>query len=395
MLIKKEPLSRQFVHSALWVAAGINLGVGLARALGEPARGSDLWTMYGWCRAWLLNGVRLYSAADAATDYPPGAIVTLAPMALVPEGWLVPAWTILTLALTPLFAYLVMRAIHARITWSEALVPMLLFLCWGGARTFLEFSRLSLTLAFASVVLARSRPAASGICLGLALGKPQIAGPVALWMIATRRLYVTAIAAVVVVAGVIVYCVRAHANPLAELEAYRHIISTMYGGADGLMGWTSLREWAHALTPTPARGDTLWLTTAGVLLIVAVRMAAVGAGSRSNKGERAALAALCVWSLLTFYHIGNNFILMLPAFAFLWFVHDPPTRLLRLWLVGLIEVAMIADVPLSYVVKVQPWAALVDNLDRFVVLTTFVVVVALWQRQVAPRAESRKLKAES
>lgn len=370
------------------MGAAANLGWGLVRALGEPARSPDLWAVYGWCRAWLVDGARLYAAANSATDYPPNAIATLAPMAWIPEAWLVPAWTILTLALTPLVAYLVMRAVHPRVTWSEALVPMLLFLCWGGARTFLEFSRLSLTLAFASVVLARSRPTASGICLGLALAKPHIAGPVALWMIATRRLYPAAIAAIVVIAAVTVYCVRAQANPIEELEAYRRIIATLYGGADGLMGWTSIREWAHALTPTPARGDTVWLATAGFLLIVAIGMTAVAAGSPSSGGAGAALAALCLRSLLSFYHIGNNFVLMLPAFAFLWFADDPPTRRLRLSLVGLIELAMIADVALSYAVRVQPWATLVDNLDRFVVLATFLVFVVLWRRQVVRPANA-------
>ena len=177
----------------------MNLAAGAALALRDPSRASDLWIMYEWCGRWLA-GEGLYTAADTVTDYPPNAIVVLSPLALVPWPWLVPLWTALGLALAPLLAYLVVRAVWRGDPFVAA-VPMLLFLCWTSTRTLLQFSALSMTLAFLSLRLVDAHRLASGIALGLALFKPHIAGPIALWMVVTGRARVAIVASAVVLAG--------------------------------------------------------------------------------------------------------------------------------------------------------------------------------------------------
>src|SRR6185295_18158072 len=154
-----------------------------ALALRDPARAAGLRTMYGWCGRWLA-GDGLYTAADAGTDYPPNAIVMLSPLAWLPWPWLVPLWTALGLALAPVLAYLVIRGVSPgdRVV---AAVPMLLFLCWTSTRTLLQFTALSMALAFLSLRLADAHRLASGVALGLALFKPHIAGPIALWVAVT------------------------------------------------------------------------------------------------------------------------------------------------------------------------------------------------------------------
>ena len=141
------------------VAAVVNLAAGVALALRDPRRASDLWTMADWCRAWLIDGASLYSAADAATDYPPNAIVLLSPLALVPPRWLVPLWTAGAVALAPVLPWLVLRCASRRRRPLALAVPALLYLCWAAPRTLLQFSVLSLTLAFAAILLVDSSPA--------------------------------------------------------------------------------------------------------------------------------------------------------------------------------------------------------------------------------------------
>lgn len=85
----------------LAVAAAVNVAAGVTISLTDPRRANDLWEMYEWCRAWLIGGGSLYAGPGASTDYPPNAIVMLAPIALVPERWLVPLWTAVAVALTP------------------------------------------------------------------------------------------------------------------------------------------------------------------------------------------------------------------------------------------------------------------------------------------------------
>jgi hypothetical protein len=365
---------------ALYAAANLLVGIGLAYT--QPARASDLWMLDEWCRGWLLHGRDLYLDPLATTDYPPHAIVFLAPLALVPRPWLVPVWAAITLAVSPLLAFLVVRSICPRARPAVALVPTLLFLSWGGVRTLLEFSRVSMTLAFLALVCADARPVASGVSLGLALAKPHIAGPMALWALATRRGRLAASAATVVAAGFATYCVRAHVSPFDVVKGYAGILLSFYSGADALVGRTSLRPWWIALAGRPALGEILWGCGALLLLIVPCGIAM---RDRHVSDERAAAAPalFCLWSLLTIYHIGNNLILLLPAFAFLLLVDDPATLRWRVGVASTIQIVMMLDIPVHLASRVPDPGALfllVRDFDRMVVLVTFVAVALLWRR---------------
>jgi hypothetical protein len=104
-------LSGFVVVCSVYVA--INLGVGVGLALAQSSRGVDLSLIHEWSRAWLLEGTDLFRGLDAVTDYPPNAFVTFVPLALIPQQWLVHIWGAITLALTPLLAYLVARSPRA------------------------------------------------------------------------------------------------------------------------------------------------------------------------------------------------------------------------------------------------------------------------------------------
>lgn len=370
--------------SLLAAYAAANLAVGIGLALTQPSRADDVWIMYEWCRAWLLHGQQLYAGVDARTDYPPNAIVLFAPLALVPRQWVVPVWTAFTFVLTPLYAYVVIKSTSPRIRVAAAVVPMLLFFSWGGVRTFLEFSRLSLTLGFLAVLGADSRPVASGMSLGLALAKPHIAGPILLWALVTRRARVAAIAVMVVAVGCAIYCLRAHVGPITVLNDYGRVLLGLYSGADGFVGRTSLRPWWIALAGDQKLGELLWGLGAGLLLLVPCAMA-MRSTDRPDVRASAVLALFCLWSLLTIYHIGNNLaVLMLPAFVFLLLVDDPVTQWWRMAAIVAIQAAMMLDVP----VHLASWVPdhglafmLVRDFDRLVVCATFALVTWLWHRR--------------
>jgi Na+/H+ antiporter NhaA len=96
----------------------------------------------------------------------------------------------------------------------------------------------------------------------------------------------------------------------------------------------------------------------------------------------AAPALFCLWSLLTIYHIGNNLILLLPAFAFLLLVDDPATVWWRMGVASAIQIAMMLDIPVHLASRVPdhgPLFLLVRDFDRIVVLVTFVSVTLLWR----------------
>ena len=87
---------------------------------------------------------------DAATDYPPNAIVLLSPIALLPTAWVVPVWTLFSLALAPLLPYLGAALRNVRHPPCDR-DPDPAVSCWTSARTLLQFSVLSMTLAALSL----------------------------------------------------------------------------------------------------------------------------------------------------------------------------------------------------------------------------------------------------
>ena len=376
----------RLVLPVLAIAACVNLAAGAALALRDPSRASDLWIMYEWCGRWLA-GEGLYTAADTVTDYPPNAIVVLSPLALVPWPWLVPLWTAFGVALAPVLAYLVVRSVW-RGDHFVAAVPMLLFLCWTSTRTLLQFSVLSMALAFLSLRLADAYRLASGVALGLALFKPHIAGPIALWMVVTGRARVAIVASAVVLAGWMVYDVRIGENPLATLDGYRHVLGTLHAGPDGLLGRTGLRGWTRILSADPRAADRWWIAVSALILAGAWWLSRRDPRRPLEAGGLAVPSLFCLWSLLAFYHNTNNLIMMLPAFVFVWFLDDRSASP-RHWVpIVLLQAALMFDVPtrLGPRMSQESWAkAAVDDFDRYLVLASFGYVALRWYRLTRPR----------
>jgi len=370
----------------LAAAACLNLAAGATLALRDPARASDLWTMYQWCRGWLLHGDALYRSSGAIVDYPPNAIVLLSPLASVPRTWLVPLWTLLSLAMIPLLPWIVMR-IAAPAARSPIVVPVLLFLCWTSARTLLQFSVLSMTLAMCAVSLAGSRPIASGVLLGLALAKPHIAGPIALWMMATRRFRALLVSIGVAAAGWGIYDIRIGEPPLTTCIGYWQALRDLYSGPDGLAGRTSVRAWTLAAVSDPRMADALWIGASALFIAVVWLLARRDPRRPLHEGGMAIPGLFCLCSLLAIYHNVNNLLLTLPAFAFLWF-HDGPRRSWPRWLpIAALQAALTLDIPtrIGPLVPDRGWlTAAVQSADRLLVLATFLYVAGVWIRLTRP-----------
>lgn len=386
-----NPRLARLAVPVLAIVASVNLAAGAALALRDPARASDLAIIYDWCGRWLAGGESLYTAAASVTDYPPNAIVMLSPLALVPWPWLVPLWTALALALAPVLAYLVVRSVWRGDPYVAA-VPMLLFLCWTSTRTLLQFSALSMTLAFLSLRLVDAHRLASGIALGFALFKPHVAGPIALWMVVTGRARVAIVASAVVLAGWMVYDARIGENPLTTLDGYRHVLGTLHAGPDGLLGRTGLRGWTRILAADPRAADRWWIAVSALILAGAWWLARRDPRRPLEAGGLAVPSLFCLWSLLAFYHNTNNLIMMLPTFVFIWFLDDRMASPRRWVPIVLLQAALLFDVPtrLGPRMSQETWAkAAVDDFDRFLVLASFGYVALRWYRLTRPVGFSR------
>ncbi|MBW8867839.1 MAG: DUF2029 domain-containing protein [Acidobacteria bacterium] len=374
-----SPRAVRVATVAIAIAACVNMAIAVVLAIRDPARASDLSLMYEWCRGWIVGAERRYTVLHDAADYPPYALVFLSPLGLLPRALIVPVWTALGVVLAAVLPYLAVRCAMPRS--RAAVLPALLFWCWTSARTLLQFTALSLTLALLSALTADTRPILSGIALGAALFKPHIAGPFALWMLVTRRFRVLAVAGGVVVAGFLVYAARVGDAPIDTLRGYWPWMVEVYSGEHALTGRTSIRGLIATVTASPATVDALWVAAALGLLGAAALLAMRDPMRPLHAGGLAIPALFCLWSLAAIYHNVNNLILMLPAFVFLWFADTGARPAHRWFQIACLQAVLMLDIPtrLTGVVPPRTLAAfLVDHFDRLLVLACFVDVAVLW-----------------
>jgi glycosyl transferase family 87 len=352
----------------------------VALAWRDPSRAADLAMMYGWTRGWIVGGEQRYTVLHDAADYPPFALVVLSPLGVIPRHLIVPVWIAVGLALAAVLPYLAGRCAGSG---RHLTILPLLFWCWTSTRTLLQFTSLSLTLALASALTADTRWVVSGVALGLALFKPHIAGPFALWALVSGRLRVVAVAIAVDLAGLGVYAARVGDNPIDTLRGYWPWLVEQYLGESGLMGRTSIRGLIAAAIADSRTLDAVWIGAAACLLAAALWLAWRDPRRRLDDGGIAVPALFCLWSLAAIYHNTNNLILILPAFVFLW-VDGIERASPRRWLqIVCLQAVLMVDVPtrLAGIVRHGTLAAfLIDHFDRLLVLACFVDVAAAWLR---------------
>jgi hypothetical protein len=361
----------------------LNLLAGLFIA-SLPERQTDLATVATWSRDWLVAGANGYQTGDMP-DYPPHALILLSPLGLLPHTWAVAIWSILNIGLALGAVILAIRIVRPLSTWSDMALPMLLFLCWGGFRTLLQFSLVTLVFGLLAMWLADRKPAWSGVFLGLSLLKPHVAVPFVLWAIFTRRVKVATVGLSVPIAGLLIFCLRAGANPVAVVQHYAAILGTYYLTNEDMM-----MEGLAQLRPAITSLATFTDVNVGAILIAVGLFAvtcALGISEGSGRGVvRVGAPPLAgVWSLLTFYHLTYGFILLLPAATLLLFLNDPDTRAFRRTAFWSMQMFLMVDIPGTWRHVAQRftndeaawsplWAA---HADRVLMTALFVCLVVL------------------
>jgi hypothetical protein len=330
---------------SLWaLLAGANLSAALAMTT-WPQRQMDLDTIRRWGTEWLVEGLNVYAVDWGWPDYPPHAMIILSPLSLLPTDAIVPLWAGFNLLLALMVPYLAIRVVRPSVTVREALLPMLMLLCWGGFRTLLQFSLLALAFGLFAMVLAATRQGfSSGAALGLALIKPQITFPVLLWALFARRFRMFGVSLAVLAAGLIVFCLRAGANPVEVAARYVHILRFLYTGQSPMHGAAQLRPLFAVFISDFALVDRAALAAALALLAVICAVGYAEARARRVTWYGApALAA--IWCLLTFHNLTNGFLMLLPMAAALIYAEEAETLALRRTVFWMLQLGLMIDIP--------------------------------------------------
>lgn len=329
---------------AAWaLMACLNLSAGVVIA-SWPERQTDLDTIRRWGNAWLLQGSNLYATDVDAPNYPPHAVIALSPLSMLPTEWAVPVWAGFNLGLALLAPYLAVRFARPNAPLSALVLPIVVFLSWGGFRTLLQFSLLTLVFGLLAMVLADRRPNLSGLCLGLALMKPQIGAPFFLWSLFAQRLRLAALAVGVVLTGIMVFCLRAKADPLEFVQRYVDILRTFHMGDATLIGLAQIRPLIALSSSNTVLVDVIAMATA-VAILSGICVLGTMEGRRRQGLLFSAPALAGIWSLLAFYHLTYGFILLLPVATLLIFDGDPETTVFRTRVFWALQLALMFDVP--------------------------------------------------
>lgn len=346
-----------------------------------PDRQWDLDTIQRWGGNWLLRGEDVYVRDPGLPDYPPHAMVLLSPLGVMSHVMAVPVWGGVNVALLFIAPYVAVRRIRPDLPRAAALLPILMFVCWSGSRTLLQFSLFALTLALTSSLLSPRYPLWSGICLGAALMKPHVAIPFLAAALIARRWTVVAAAFGTIAAGTAVYCARAATNPVDVARRYAAVLDEKYGGDPIVVGLAQLRPLFRSAASS-GTADVLSITAAVALLAVLCMVARKERG----EGERFRLAApgmAALWSLLTFYHLTYGFLILMPLAVQLLFEEIPATRTFRARLFWSLQLGLMFDVPglarhLGSVVALPVWVDVaLRHFDRAFMLALYAAIAVL------------------
>ena len=365
------------------VLAVLNLGAGVVVS-SQAHRLYDLETMMRWGRFWGLEGRNVYEPGRwGAVDYPPHAIVLLSPLGLLPFSAAHIIWMLSNVAMAILAPYCAARFFRPHDSVRVIALPILMFLCWGGVRTLTQFTLVALACSMAAMVAAHRRPIASGAWLGVAMLKPQVAVPVFLWSVFTRRWSVVLTSLALVSALIAVFCLRADAHPLWTAARYLEILAIHHTGEAILAGVSELRPLIRQLVTDISDVDAI-ASSIALGLLAGICVAGVQEGAARKHVLYAAPPLVACWSLMTFYHLTYGFVVLLPVLMLLA-LNDAKRSTLRKAMFWTLQLGMMFDVPgLSRRVGLAGTPLFVNLLahaDRMLIATLFVGLVVLAWRE--------------
>jgi hypothetical protein len=370
-----------------WGALAVsNLAAGIFIS-SQAHRMSDLENMMRWGHAWLVEGRNVYEIDGWAVAYPPNGVVALSPLGLLPLGVAHPAWMLLNIMMAIVAPYCAARFFRPHDSLRVIALPVLMFLCWGGVRTLTQFSLITLVLSMAAMMLADRRRVISGACLGLALMKPQVAIPVFLWSVFTRR-WTLVLTAVLMAGGLFaVFCVRSDASPIRVAARYAEILAAYHTGDAILAGISEFRPLIYQLITDVSQVDAI-ASSIAVGLFAGICATGFQEGAVRKRVLYAAPPLVACWSLMTFYHLTYGFVTLLPVMMLLA-LNDTRRSTLRQALFWILQLGMMFDIPgLSRRAGLAETALYVNvlaHVDRALMVTLFIGLVVLAWRE-APEA---------
>jgi hypothetical protein len=316
----KAPGAAFVFFCALLLALGPN-----ARAFSAEIPDDFAAAVYYPSRAF-LDGICPYDAASYAGGYPPylpGALLLHLPFALLPPGPSAFLYTLVSVGLILLLAYLSLRMSEVSVSRAAVLLIATAILVSRPGRMNLLLGQVTLEMVLASYVAlsyAQTRPWVSALGLSVAILKPTFGVPLALLMLARRNLRAVLLgAAFTTIVNLPLLSILAHeVGGVAELG--EHLSRTVAGfqsssnanvpalSASRVDAVSLLsRFWGRSL------GAAAQVLVAGVVIGVAW-VALRRTRQASNSGQALSAGVVCTAVLLSVYHQVYDLLLLTMPF---------------------------------------------------------------------------------
>ena len=173
--------------------------------------------------------------------------------------------------------------------------------------------------------------------------KPQVAVPVFLWSVFTRRWSVVLTSLAVIGGLVAVFCLRAGAHPFWVAARYVEILAVNHTGEAILAGISEFRPLIYQLVTEVSEVDAIAGSIA-LGLMAGICVTGFQEGAVRKHVLYAAPPLVACWSLITFYHLTYGFVILLPVMMLLA-LNDAPRSRLRRGLFWLLQLGMMFDIP--------------------------------------------------
>lgn len=397
----RDVLTRVFlVHPdrQSWLAAGVwtvVAAVSVATAAWvavQPGHFGDLHLVREWLSYFLAHSTDPYAHFDRQLDYPPIALVVLAPLHLIPEAslaaWFLPACVLITALAGWFFVGAVAERLYMRISTPQRVAIVAIMLSSGSVRGAIwRGQTVALSVLFGALALgwSRRRPFFAALALALCSFKPHLAVGFGLAILLFDGVNVVALAIAIVASGSLLVAASVHQSLVGIFTSYGQNLVAMYGPRDGVRGLLSMRWVIEDLVGDFGLATLVYAVTAcaSLLLIGVSARRAPDAAARAQ-----AIAMALLWPLLFLpSHLYNGFV----AAPVVWLLMWPESNLIRreswrLIAVSAMVVFSVLDVP--RVVRLASQQTEADlywlfkssyylNPLRLVMIFTFILLVSL------------------
>ncbi len=353
VLILTDPLARPRLATVLWGTAAI---VSLVFACGvaiQPDRSRDFWEVRRWLDYWALGAHDPYTNLKIAVDYPPYALLFLAPLAWIPPSvaplLLAVANALLCVLASWLVVTVTVELAELRLQRLDVWALTAVVASWGAFRTSIWLGQtmpVALVMALYAIRWSQRHPAWAGAAFGVATFKLNMTAGFAVALLLLRRVKPFIVAVLVMGIGTAAFALTLGVSSFRVAAEYVGRLTSMYGDSGNVPDWLSARRLVHALLGHGGGAATayyVFAVCAFALLVWCARRA-----RRARLGPALTFAASLLWVLMDVSQQRFNAVLLAPAFVL---VLVPQARVVgneaaRRWVAGTLAVVMALDLPL-------------------------------------------------